>query len=141
MSPDSGGVFSVLSGLVRKGLGGTQGPGNQLVAWMHDLDFARACAHLIDTPELSGPVNLCAPNPLPNQAFMRDLRHAWHTKLALPAPRPLLELGAVFLRTETELILKSRYVVPTRLLESGFRFTYPTWREAALDLVRRTGKV
>ncbi len=138
MSPDPGGVFSVLSGLVRKGLGGTQGPGNQFVAWLHDADFARACAHLIDTPDLNGPINLCSPNPLPNRDFMRDLRHAWHARLALPAPGPLLELGAIFLRTETELILKSRYVVPTRLLESGFHFTHPTWPEAAVDLVRRS---
>ena len=137
MSPDSGGVFNVLSGLVRKGLGGTQGPGNQFVAWMHDEDFACACAHLISTPALIGPVNLCAPHPLPNRDFMRDLRRAWRAPIGLPAPRTLLELGAIFLRTETELILKSRYVVPARLLETGFHFENPIWQQAATDLVRR----
>ena len=87
--------------------------------------------------EFEGPVNLAAPNPLPNRDFMRSLRRAWGTRVGLPAPRPLLELGAVFLRTETELILKSRRVVPGRLLRGGFEFQFPEWPGAARDLVER----
>jgi len=138
MSPDAGGVFQVLSGLVRKGLGGTQGPGDQRVAWMHDVDFCRACAYLIERTEIEGPVNLCSPEPLRNREFMRELRRAWGVRLGLPAPRPALAIGAMVMRTETELILKSRYVVPTRLLESGFTFDYPRWDAAAEDLVARS---
>ena len=138
MSPDEGGVFQVLSGLVRKGLGGMQGPGTQRVAWMHDVDFCRACLHLIETPEMEGAVNLCSPEPMENREFMRELRRAWGVAIGLPAPRPALALGAIVMQTETELILKSRYVVPTRLLETGFRFEYPRWRDAAMELVARS---
>ena len=142
MSPDSGGVFSVLSGLVRAGLGGMQGPGNQFVSWMHDVDYCRATELLLAHPEIAdetgGIVNMASPNPLPNSAFMRDLRRAWGRFLGLPAARWMLEIGAVFLRTETELILKSRRVVPTLLLRHGFEFQFPLWPAAAEDLVRRT---
>jgi len=82
-------------------------------------------------------VNLAAPNPLPNREFMRALRQAWSTPIGLPASKWMLEIGAVFLRTETELILKSRRVVPGRLLHSGFRFQFPMWPAAAQDLVER----
>jgi NAD dependent epimerase/dehydratase family enzyme len=92
---------------------------------------------LIDHPELDGPVNLAAPNPVPNAEFMRTLRAAWGTGFGLPAARWMLEVGAFFLRTETELVLKSRRVVPGRLLQAGFAFQFPTWPEAAADLCRR----
>lgn len=137
MSPDRGGVFDVLLGLVRRGLGGTNGDGKQYVSWIQDQDFVRAIAWLIDHDDLAGPVNLAAPEPLPNAAFMRGLRAAWGTRLGLPATAWMLEIGAIFLRTETELILKSRRVVPGRLLQSGFTFQFPTWPEAAADLCRR----
>ena len=137
MSPDRGGVFDVLLRLVRWGLGGKNGSGRQLVSWIHADDFVRAVYWLIAHEELDGPVNLASPNPLPNADFMQALRVAWGAHLGLPATRWMLELGAVFLRTETELILKSRRVVPTRLLESGFNFQFPTWPEAAKDLCRR----
>ncbi|MEM0963276.1 MAG: TIGR01777 family oxidoreductase [Bacteroidota bacterium] len=137
MSPDRGGVFDVLLGLVHRGLGGTSGDGRQFVSWIHDADFVRALDWLIGHEEVSGAVNLAAPNPLPNAAFMRALREAWGTRIGLPATRWMLEVGAVFMRTETELVLKSRRVVPGRLLEHGFVFGHPTWPEAARDLVTR----
>jgi uncharacterized protein (TIGR01777 family) len=137
MSPDAGGVFDVLLGLVRRGLGEAAGDGRQYVSWIHEGDFIRAVSWLIEHPGLEGPVNLASPNPMPNGEFMRTLRAAWGTGLGLPAPRWLLGIGAFFLRTETELVLKSRRVVPGRLLTSGFVFQFPTWPEAAGDLCRR----
>jgi uncharacterized protein (TIGR01777 family) len=137
MSPDPGGVFSVLLRLVRLGLGGAQGSGRQFVSWIHDRDYCRAIDFLIAHPEIAGPVNLTAPNPLPNWQFLRDLRRAWGASFGLPATRWMLEIGAFFLRTETELILKSRRAVPTVLLQRGFRFDFPTWQEAAADLCTR----
>jgi uncharacterized protein (TIGR01777 family) len=137
MSPDRGGVFDVLLGLVRRGLGGKSGDGHQYVSWIHDRDFIRAVYWLIEHPELAGPVNLTSPHPVPNAEFMRTLRAAWGIGFGLPATRWMLEIGAFVLRTETELVLKSRRVVPGRLLASGFTFEFPTWANAADDLCRR----
>jgi len=137
MSPDKNGIFDVMLGLVRKGLGGTSGDGRQYLSWIHDADFVRSIYWLIEHEEFSGAINIAAPNPLPNREFMRILREAWGTKIGLPATGLMLEIGAFFMRTETELVLKSRRVVPTRLLESGFEFEFPTWENAAADLCRR----
>lgn len=137
MSAERGGVFDVLLGLVRKGLGGTSGDGRQYVSWIHDEDFVRAASWLIDHDEMDGPVNLASPHPLENREFMRALRRAWGAPFGLPAARWMLEVGAAFLRTETELVLKSRRVVPGRLLASGFSFRFPDWPSAAADLCRR----
>jgi uncharacterized protein (TIGR01777 family) len=137
MSPDPGGPFDTLLRLVRYGLGGQSGNGRQFVSWLHDADLIRSILWLIQNNELSGPVNLAAPNPLPNGEFMHALREAWGAPFGLPASEWMLELGAFALRSETELILKSRRVVPARLLQSGFDFEFPTWREAAKDLCRR----
>jgi uncharacterized protein (TIGR01777 family) len=137
MSPDPGGVFDVLLGLVRWGLGGASGDGRQYVSWIHDQDFIRAVYWLIEHPDLAGPVNLASPNPVPNAEFMRTLRDAWGIGFGLPASRWMLEIGAVFLRTETELVLKSRRVVPGRLLQSGFTFQFPNWAAAARNLCQR----
>ena len=137
MSPDAGGVFDTLLGLVRRGLGGRSGDGRQYVSWIHEEDFIRAIRRLIVREEIAGPVNLAAPEPLPNAAFMRAIREAWGMPFGLPAAEWMLEIGARFLRTETELILKSRRVVPTRLLRAGFTFRFPAWPEAARDLCRR----
>ena len=137
MSPDRGGVFATLLGLVRLGLGGAAGDGRQYVSWIHEADFNHAVRWLIDRDELSGAVNLAAPEPLPNAEFMRDLRQAAGVPVGLPATRWMLELGAIPLQTETELILKSRRVIPGRLLDSGFVFDYPAWPAAATDLCRR----
>jgi uncharacterized protein (TIGR01777 family) len=137
MSPDKGGAFDVLSTLVRRGLGGAAGDGRQFVSWIHDADFCRSVRFLIEREDLSGPVNLASPNPLPNREFMAALRSAWGVRIGLSAPAWLLEVGAFFMQTETELILKSRRVVPTRLLQAGFKFDHADWPEAARDLVRR----
>ena len=137
MSPDQGGIFAELLRLVRLGLGGPASSGNQFVSWIHDVDFIRAIEFLIAHEELDGPVNLAAPGPLPNRDFMRALRQAWGTRIGLPATSSMLALGALFLRTETELILKSRRVIPGRLLQAGFEFQFPEWPEAARNLVQR----
>lgn len=137
MSPDRGGVFDVLLGLVRRGLGGRQGDGRQYVSWIHEDDFIRAVWRLVEDSSFTGPVNLASPGPLPNAAFMAALREAWGMRFGLPAARWMLELGAVFLRTETELVLKSRRVVPGRLLAAGFRFGHPDWPAAARELCGR----
>ena len=137
MNPDPGSAFCVLLNLVRLGLGGAAGDGRQFVSWIHEEDFIRAVYWLIARDDLSGPVNLAAPHPLPNRDFMRALRKAWKMPIGLPTARWMLEIGAWFLRTETELVLKSRRVVPTRLEESGFEFRFPEWPAAAKDLCRR----
>jgi hypothetical protein len=139
MSPDSGGVFDVMLWLVRRGLGGTLGSGRQYVSWIHDQDFVASALWLIDCKDIEGPVNLASPEPLPNAEFMRILRETWGTRPSLPVTRVhwMLELGAVCLKTETELVLKSRRVIPTRLLESGYRLRFPGWKSAAADLCSR----
>jgi uncharacterized protein (TIGR01777 family) len=142
MSPDPGGVFSVLSKLACLGLGGTQGSGRQFVSWIHDADYCRATDLLLTNPEIAdetdGVVNFTAPEPLPNRDFMRILRGAWGQPIGLPAPRVLLEIGTFLMRTESELVLKSRRAVPTLLLKHGFEFQFPTWPEAAKDLAARS---
>jgi len=136
MSPDRGGVFDTLLALVRRGLGGTSGDGRQYVSWVHHADFTRAIHWLIAHEDVAGPVNVSAPEPLPNAAFMRVLREAWGTRIGLPATAWMLEVGAMVLRTETELILKSRRVVPGLLLQHGFAFRFPDWPSAARELVQ-----
>jgi uncharacterized protein (TIGR01777 family) len=134
-SPTPGSVFEVFSNLVRASLGGKQGNGQQYVSWIHERDYARAVEFLIEHEELDGAVNLTAPDPLPNREFMQALRDAWGVPNGLPAPAPLIRLGAILLRTEPELVLKSRRVVPGRLIKAGFRFEFPAWADAARDLV------
>jgi uncharacterized protein (TIGR01777 family) len=134
-SADRAGVFDVFLNLVRHGLGGTTLPGTQFVSWIHEVDFIRSVEFLIGRNDLTGAVNLASPNPLPNREFLGVLRKAWGTRVGLPTTRWMLELGTFLLRTESELVLKSRQVVPRRLLDAGFQFTYPTWPQAAQDLV------
>jgi NAD dependent epimerase/dehydratase family enzyme len=132
-----GNAFAILLNLVRFSLGGSQGSGRQFVSWIHEADLARAVEFLIDHEEIDGVVNIASPNPLPNREFMEALRDAWGMPNGFPAPAPLIELAAFFLRTESELVLKSRRVIPGRLLDAGFEFEFPAWREAAEDLVRK----
>jgi uncharacterized protein len=135
-SPDRGGVFDVFSSLVRRGLGGTVGSGNQYVSWIHDADYIAATEFLIHN-SLDGAVNLASPHPLPNRDFQRILRQAWGTRAGLPTTAWMVEIGTFFMRTESELVLKSRRVVPSRLLDAGFTFRYPNWADASRDLVMR----
>jgi uncharacterized protein (TIGR01777 family) len=137
MSPGRGGVFDTLLRLTRLGLGGPIAGGAQYVSWIHDRDFVRAVEFLAGRDDLAGPVNLAAPAPLPQRTFMRVLRAAWGVPAGLPATRWMAELGAFALRSDTELLLKSRRVVPGRLLDAGFAFDHAEWPEAADDLVRR----
>lgn len=137
MSPDLGGVFDTLATLARRGLGGAAGDGRQYVSWIHEHDFIRAVSWLAGREDLSGPFNLSSPHPLPNAEFMRVLRRALDARFGLPAAPWMLEVGAFFMRTETELILKSRRVIPSRLLESGFSFHFPAWPEACAELAAR----
>jgi uncharacterized protein len=137
MSPDRGGVFDVLLGLVRRGLGGRSGNGRQYVSWIHDADFIRANYWLIEHEHLEGAMILASPNPLPNAEFMRALRDAWGTRVGLPASKWMLEIATFFMQTESELVLKSRRVVPGRLRRDGFEFEFPNWNEAARDLCER----
>jgi uncharacterized protein (TIGR01777 family) len=137
LSPMPGNAFTIFLNLVRVGLGGSQGSGRQFVSWIHESDFARAVEFLIEHEELHGPINIAAPHPLPNREFMAALREAWDVPNGLPLPAPLIEVAAFFLRTESELVLKSRRVVPMRLLEAGFEFDFPNWPEAAEDLVQQ----
>lgn len=138
MSPDRGGVFDVLSRLARLGLGGPVAGGAQYVSWIQDEDFVRAVEFLIARDDIEGPVNLASPGPLPQRAFMRALRAAWGVPLGLPATRWMAELGAFALRSDTVLLLKSRRVVPGRLLAAGFTFACPEWGSAATSLVERS---
>jgi len=137
LSPTPGSAFGVLSNLVRMGLGGRQGNGRQFVCWIHEADYARAVEFLIEREDLDGPVNIVAPNPLSNRDFMAALRWAWDVPNGLPAPSLAIKLGAIFLRTEPELVLQSCRAVPGRLLEAGFEFEFPEWADAVEDLVRQ----
>lgn len=137
MSPDSGGVFHTFHRLVRLGLGGTIGSGRQFVSWIHEADFVASLRWIIEHPELAGAINIASPNPVPNRDFMKILRTASGMPVGLPACGPILEIGAWLMKTESELVLKSRRVVPARLMESGFRFAFPRWDEAARELCSR----
>ena len=137
LSADPGGVFDTLINLTRHGLGGRAGHGRQFMSWIHEDDFVNAVRFLIERNDLSGAVNLASPNPVPNDQFMRVLREAYGATFGVPSTRWMLELGAILLRTETELILKSRRVVPARLSEAGFQFVFPEWPDAARDLCPR----
>jgi uncharacterized protein (TIGR01777 family) len=130
-----GTVLDVLSRLVRFGLGGKMGNGKQYISWIHELDFCRAVEWLILHDDIRAPVNVTAPNPIPNYELMRALRKACGKSFGLPATRWMLEFGAFFMRTETELIIKSRRAVPGRLLASGFDFRFPRLEEALAELL------
>lgn len=129
-----GGVMTPYKNLARFGLGGPQGPGTQMFSWVHIEDIFGIIMFLKDHPELCGVFNCAAPEPLPNREWMREVRQAMKVPFGLPAPRWMLELGAVMIRTETELILKSRWVIPERLEQAGYKFKYRTAGQA-LELI------
>ena len=129
-----GGVWEVLKRLTQFGLGGTMGRGDQFMSWLHERDLGRMIDFIIENDLLTGTYNGSAPNPIRNRDFMTLLRQTLGSRLGLPATEWMLEIGAVFLRTETELVLKSRNVVPQKLLEAGFQFEFPSAEDAILDL-------
>jgi uncharacterized protein (TIGR01777 family) len=135
MAPGRGGAFDAMWRMTRWGLGGPVGGGRQYMSWIHGRDFVRATELLLTRDDLAGPVNLAAPNPLPYRVFMADLRRAAGVRVGLPATRWMAELGAFVIRSDTELLLKSRRVVPGKLLDAGFSFDFPQWPDAARDLV------
>jgi hypothetical protein len=136
-STHQGTVYRVLRRLVRCGLGGAMDGGRQYASWLHQTDFCRAIEWLIDRDDFAGAVNLAAPQPLSNREMMRTIRAACHMPIGLPARRWMLEVGALVLQTETELIIKSRRVVPARLVDAGFEFRFPDLASAVEDLERR----
>jgi uncharacterized protein len=136
MRPEKGGAFHALLRHVRLGFG-RFGDGRQYMSWIHERDFVRAIEWIITHDDLERAVNLAAPNPIPNAEFMRILAEKWGALLQIPVSGWVLRFGAWLARTEPELVLKSRRVVPLRLQESGFEFRFPTWSEAAQDLCER----
>ncbi len=134
------GTNSVLPSMLqlgRLGLAGSMEGGRQWVSWIHQDDFCRAVEWIIEHPSLSGPVNLASPNPVTNADFMTAIQKLCNRPFGLPVPRWLLEIGAFFLRTETELLIKSRRVAPARLLASGFSFLHPHLLPALEQLTDR----
>ncbi|MCA1061241.1 TIGR01777 family oxidoreductase [Rossellomorea aquimaris] len=129
LGPD-GGVMTPYKNLVRFGLGGVQGPGNQRFSWIHVEDLFRVILFLNEEKELRGVFNCSAPNPVTNREFMAQLRDVMNRKIGLPTPKWMLEAGAVIIKTETELVLKSRWVIPERLEKAGFVFQYDTLEKA-----------
>ena len=133
-----GGALNPLKTLAKLGLGGKQGSGNQYFSWIHEADFCRIVKFALDNESIEGIYNASAPNPIPNKVVMKEIRKAAKMPIGLPMPKWLLELGAVMINTETELILKSRRVVPKRLLAEGFTFQYHQFRDALDDLISIT---
>lgn len=131
-----GGVMPPFMNLVKRGIGGTQGKGNQYISWIHEYDFVRVIEWLIAHKEVTGILNVASPNPESNQKFMKTLRQILNVPFGLPATKWMLEIGAWFIGTETELIVKSRRVVPGRLQELGFELKYPDLREAFEEIIK-----
>ncbi len=133
---EPGSVFPVLRSLVKRGLGGALAGGRQYVSWIHHEDFCHAIEWVL-THDVTGGINVAAPNPITNRDMMRALRRFCGVPFGLPATGWMMEIGAFFMRTETELMLKSRRVVPGRLLRDGFQFKYARFEEAAEELEKR----
>jgi len=132
-----GGALERLRTLTRFGLGGTVGHGRQGMSWIHERDMNRLFTCAITDDSMTGLYVATAPNPVPNREFMRELRRAMKMPVGLPAPAPLVRLGApLVMRTDPELALYGRYVIPTRLLAEGFEFEFPDLAPALDDRLR-----
>ncbi|MFE7061340.1 TIGR01777 family oxidoreductase [Sutcliffiella sp. NPDC057660] len=131
-----GGVMIPFKNLVKFGLGGVQGPGSQMFSWIHIEDVHQIILFLKKRKDLSGVFNCAAPNPISNREFMASLRQKMNRRIGLPSPEWLLEIGAVVIRTETELILKSRWVIPERLEQEGYTFQYEKINEALDEIIK-----
>ncbi|KAA8785342.1 uncharacterized protein (TIGR01777 family) [Paenibacillus sp. 4624] len=131
-----GGVMEPLTNLVRFGLGGAQGAGTQKFSWIHMEDLFRMVMFVQEHSELEGVYNASSPHPVTNRELMASLRKQMGARIGLPSPRWMLELGAIFIRTETELVLKSRWVIPDRIEKAGFTFTYASLDAALADLLK-----
>jgi len=137
MSPDKCGIFDTLARIARIGLGGSVGGGAQYVSWIHEADFCGAVDFLVEHQDIEGAVNLAAPGPLPYRDFVKELRVAVGAPFGLPATKWMAAIGAFVMRTDTELVLKSRRVIPTRLREAGFQFQFDSWSLASRELAGR----
>ena len=137
MSPDKGGVFDVLAGLARVGLGGPLAGGRQYISWIGDEDFVRAILHCIETETLEGPVNFTTPEPISNRDFMGQLAKDTGGRLTFPIAKWMAWIGSIGLKTDIELMLKSRRVIPKKLMDTGFTFLHPNWQTVCPDLVAR----
>lgn len=131
-----GGAFPAFRRLAKLGLAGAMGDGRQFFSWIHEEDFCRSIEWLLERSDFNGVVNVTAPDPRSNRETLRLIRRACGVPFGLPAKKWMLEIGAFFLRTETELLIKSRYVVPGRLSASGFEFKFPELPSALADLCR-----
>jgi uncharacterized protein (TIGR01777 family) len=125
MASVPGGVFSIFATLARLGLAGPQAGGRQFMSWIHERDFVRALEFLIERHDVSGTVNLAAPFPLPQREFLSYLRRVVGMPIGIPSMKWMLEIMAFVHRTDTELLLKSRRVIPGRLVAEGFSFEFP----------------
>lgn len=132
-----GGVMVPMTNLVRFGLGGSQGAGTQQFSWIHIEDLFRMVIYLQEHPHLNGVFNASSPHPVTNRELMASLREQMGVRIGLPSPRWMLELGARFIQTETELVLKSRWVIPERLEMEGFTFTYGTLDAALAEILNK----
>jgi uncharacterized protein len=139
MANEAGTVFDKLRNLTQFGLGGKMATGNQRVSWIHIGDWLDAIDFLIDNPLLDGVFNLTTPEPIKNTDMMRMMRELVAMPIGLPAAKWMLEVGAFLMKTETELMLKSRWVEPSRLMEEGFRWRWASFEQAIADLEERRG--
>jgi uncharacterized protein len=130
-----GGVAQPIKNLVRFGLGGKQGSGKQMFSWIHIEDLYNIIIFMQQHKELQGVFNTSAPNPVTNKTLMQVFRNNMKMPLGLPTPKWLLKIGAVFIKTETELVLKSRWVIPESLLQAGFVFKFKTIDEALKNIL------
>lgn len=133
----NGGVMEPLTNLVRFRLGGSQGSGRQQFSWIHIEDLFRMVIYLQEHSHLEGVFNASSPHPVTNRQLMAALRQQLNVGWGLPSPRWMLEFGARIIRTETELVLKSRWVIPERLEHEGFVFTYNTLDTALAEILKQ----
>ena len=140
VGPDKKGYFDTLLSLSRVGLGGAIAGGKQYVSWIHQEDFIQAIDFFISRKDIKGVVNVCSPHPLPQREFMSYIRSTWGVRVNVPITKWILTIGTIFLRTDAQLVLKSRRAVPTKLLSHGFQFKFPRWPEAVIDIVKKYQK-
>ncbi|MDC8005618.1 TIGR01777 family oxidoreductase [Aureisphaera galaxeae] len=131
-----GGAFVPLKNLSKVGFGGKQGDGQQKVSWIHEEDFARSVEYIIRNEDIKGVINIVSPSPTTNMDLMKMIRKGLKMPFGIPMSKLLLEMGARVIKTETELILKSRNVIPKRLMEHGFTFKYPSLEKTILHLLK-----
>ena len=131
----NGGALQPIKHLARIGFGGKQGNGNQVFSWIHVQDFVKSIDFIIQNKDLKGPINIVAPEPTTNAELMKTVRKAVGISFGVPLPKWLLEIGSRIIQTETELVLKSRNVIPTKLLSQGFNFDFPVLENALKEAI------